>query len=92
MVHRQKGCLPHIPFASLYVATGEEGSTWSEYMEANPLVRVRMGENIYLLSASRVSATEELAAVGAAYVTKYDMDPEEDWANAGRLYRLDRRQ
>lgn len=78
--------------ADLYVATGEEGSTWSEYMEANPLVRVRMGDNIYLLSASRVSASQELAAVGAAYVAKYDMDPEDDWANAGRLYRLDRRQ
>ena len=77
--------------SQLYVATGEEGSSWSEYMDADPLVRIRMGDSIYLLSASRVTDQQERLAVGAAYIVKYDMDPEDDMAEASRVYRLDRR-
>ncbi|MCX2982591.1 hypothetical protein EYC98_17140 [Halieaceae bacterium IMCC14734] len=77
--------------SNLYVATGEEGSSWSEYMDADPKVRIRMGDSIYRLNATRVTDIAELSAVGAAYITKYDMDPDEDWSATSIVYRLDRR-
>jgi hypothetical protein len=38
-----------------------------------------------------VTDAAERARVIAAYVRKYDVDPDDSWVHDGRIYRLDRR-
>jgi hypothetical protein len=74
----------------LYVATSAEGTTWSSFIENDPKVRVRMDESIYELTATSVFDLDERRRVAAAYVTKYDVDPEDNWVAEGLILRLDR--
>lgn len=73
----------------LYVATRD--ANWMAYIEANPLVRVRVSGDIYELSAKAVDDAAEMARVVSAYVTKYDVDDTDGWVQDGVAYRLDRR-
>ena len=75
----------------LYVATGVDGTTWTEFIARDPRVRVRIGEAIYELAAVRVDDSRERSQVAAAYVAKYALDPEDNWVNEGMVIRLDRR-
>ena len=75
----------------LYVATGGGGTTWTEFIDRDPRVRVRIGEVIYELTAVRVDDAREKSLVAAAYVAKYALDPGDNWVDEGMVIRLDRR-
>ncbi len=75
----------------LYVATGVDGTTWTEFIDRDPRVRFRVGEAIYELTAVRVDDAREKSQVAAAYVAKYALDPQDNWVNEGMVMRLDRR-
>ncbi len=74
-----------------YVATGEDGTNWTERIEGDPLVRLRTNGDIYPLSAAPVTDMAERRRVAQAYLNKYDVDDDEGWVDTGRIYRLDRR-
>ena len=75
----------------LYVATGVDGTTWTEFIDRDPRVRIRIGEAIYELTAVHVDDAREKSQVAAAYVAKYALDPQDNWVNEGMVIRLDRR-
>ena len=75
----------------VYVATREDGTRWTEYLERTPDVRVRVDTAIYELVAVRVRDRAERHAVSAAFATKYELDPADNWVAAGQVFRLDPR-
>ncbi len=75
----------------LYVATSADGTRWTEHIDRNRDVRIRVLDTIYELEAVAVLDHEERQRVAAEYVTKYDVDSDDNWVAAGRIYRLDRR-
>ena len=77
--------------ADVYVATGGDGTNWTECIDADPRVRLRANSTIYPLKASAVTDMDERRRVAEAYLSKYDVDDDEGWVDTGRIYRLDRR-
>ena len=75
----------------LYVATGADGTNWTEHIAEDADVRVRGGSTIYELEARLVTDAAELARVSQAYVSKYDLDESDNWVMEGMIFRLDRR-
>ena len=76
---------------NLYVSTGEDGTRWTPFIEADPNVRVRINTFIYELTASVVTDSGERDRVTEAYIEKYDMDADDNWMTTGIIFRLDRR-
>jgi len=76
----------------LYIATSSGGTRWTPFVDADPHVRARIGDSIYELVAVPVTDADERARVAAAYVTKYDVDPADNWVAEGMIFRLDRPQ
>lgn len=76
--------------SDFYVATDETGTGWTEIVDGDPDVKLRIGDSIYRLSAVRVEDDGELERVLTGYVAKYSMDRAELEAVMGRAYRLDR--
>ncbi len=74
----------------MYVATGEDGTRWTEYLQETPMVRVRVQESIYPLNAVRIIDAAERQDVTAAFIAKYNVD-EDSWVASGQVFRLDRR-
>lgn len=74
-----------------YVATRPDGTTWSENIDANDNVRLRVADNVFSLKAISVSDPEERKRVSEAYIAKYDADLEENIGADGLIYRLDAR-
>ncbi len=72
----------------LYVHAGANRSTWVEYMEADPQVRLRVGESIYELSAARVEGQEEFDRFSDAYQRKYGNRPRNENVAEAYLFRL----
>ena len=75
---------------TLYAYAGDTRTTWVEYMDADPRVRMRIDGSIYELRAERVGEDEEaeIVAFAKAWTAQgsYHLDPmelEERW-----LYRL----
>ncbi len=77
--------------ADVYVATGEDGTNWTERIEGDPSVRLRTNGNIFPLRASAVTEMAERERVVKAYLKKYGVDDDEGWVDTGKIYRLDRR-
>jgi hypothetical protein len=77
--------------ADIYVATGDDDTNWTVMIEEDPDVRLRIGTQIYELEARRVGDSREKRAVAAEYVSKYDLDAEDNWVLDGQVFRLDRR-
>ena len=75
---------------NMYVATGEDGTRWTEYLQETPMVRVRVQESIYPLNAVRILDAEERQNVTAAFIAKYNVE-EDSWVASGQVFRLDRR-
>ena len=75
----------------LYVATSKGGTRWTEHLSNSQDVRVRFASTIYELEAVPVTDPTERDLVAAEYVRKYDVDGDDNWVSAGRIYRLDRR-
>ena len=74
----------------MYIATGEDGTKWTDYLQQTPLVRVRVSESIYPLNAVRIVDPAEHRSVTDAFVAKYNLD-EDNWVVTGQVFRLDRR-
>ena len=78
--------------ADVYIGTGPDGTNWSEYIQEDPRVRLRVGEDtLYPLIARPVKETGERHRVARAYAEKYGLDPEENWVKEALVFRLDRR-
>jgi hypothetical protein len=77
--------------ARFYVASGRGlESAWAKYIEADPDVRLRVGENVYELRAVRTDDPQDRVRFMAALKKKYDgFEPDEDEAEAAVLYRLE---
>ncbi len=61
--------------AKFYIASGNgDEAKWVGYIVANPDIKLRIDQNIYELSASRVTSESELKKVRQLYEEKYDMD------------------
>jgi hypothetical protein len=76
---------------NLYVHAGANRSTWVEHMEADPNVRLRVGDAIYELTAARVTEQGELDRFADAYERKYDRRPRNENVAEVYLYRLSAR-
>ena len=73
-----------------YVATDQAGTGWTDIVDRDPDVRLRVGDAIYRLSAVRVEDDAELRRILEGYASKYPMNVEELEGVMGRAYRLDR--
>ena len=74
-----------------YVGTGADGTRWSDHVQADPHVRLRVGEAIYPLVAAAVTQHEERERVARAYVDKYGLDSDDNWVMDALVFRLDPR-
>lgn len=74
--------------AHLYVHAGANRSAWVEHMEADPNVRVRVGETIYELAAARVQDQGEFDRFADAYEKKYGRRPRNENVAEAYLFRL----
>ena len=75
----------------IYVATGKDDTRWSRYIDEDPDVRLRIGQTLFELEATRVSDSRERVAVTTQYISKYDLDEDDNWVEDGQIFRLDRR-
>jgi hypothetical protein len=73
---------------SLYVHAGANRATWVEHMEEDPNVRLRVGQSIFELVASRVETQEELDRFSDAYEVKYGRRPRNENVAEVYLFRL----
>lgn len=78
--------------ANYYVAAGSGETSWTKNIDANANVRLRIGESVFELRAVRVTESQELDQVRAAYGAKYKMsDDQKEQSGRATVYRLDRR-
>ena len=75
----------------LYVHAGANRATWVEHIEANPDVRLLIGESLYELRASRVEDGEEFKTFSDAYEIKYGNRPRNEDVSEAYLFRLEPR-
>ena len=75
----------------LYIATSDSGTSWSDFINADSDIRARIGSSLYELSATSITDPAERSSVAAAYVSKYELDKDDNWVDAGLIFRLDRR-
>ncbi|MFP6655555.1 MAG: hypothetical protein VCB25_07995 [Myxococcota bacterium] len=77
---------------NFYVATSSAGSRWATHVSEDPRVRLKLGDDLYELIATRTKDSAELDAFLAALKTKYDHEPEraKDFEEA-TLFRLEAR-
>jgi hypothetical protein len=73
---------------SLYVHAGTNRSAWVEHIEADPKVRLRVGDSIYELAAARVVEQAEFDRFSDAYEKKYGRRPRNENAGEAYLFRL----
>ena len=72
-----------------YVAASDGGDArWAQAIEADPQVRLRVGERVFPLAAERVGDAAELEDVAAAYAAKYGTDQEQSFIDTAWVYRL----
>ncbi|MCY4057398.1 MAG: hypothetical protein OXG44_05305 [Gammaproteobacteria bacterium] len=77
---------------SFYVAASDAGdATWAQAIEAEPRVRLRVGDDIYPLLAKRTEDPQELADVTDAYIDKYGGERERSFIRQAWVFRLDSR-
>lgn len=78
---------------AFYVASGRgESAAWAKHIAADPRVRLRVGEELYELSAVRTTDEAELNAFIDAAKKKYDdFEPDERQRSEAILFRLEPR-
>ena len=78
---------------AFYIASGRgESATWAKHIAADPRVRLRVGEDLYELSAVRTADEGELDAFIAAAKKKYEyFEPDERQRREAILFRLEPR-
>lgn len=74
---------------NFYVAASDASeATWAQAIQAEPRVRLRVGENIYPLLATRTEDPQELARVIDAYIDKYGGERERSFIRHAWVFRL----
>lgn len=74
---------------SFYVAASDPtDAVWANAIEAEPRVRLRIGDDIYRLLAKRTDDPRELDDVIDAYIDKYGGDRERSFVKHARVFRL----
>lgn len=74
---------------NFYVAASDAGeATWAQAIEADPRVRLRVGDDIYPLLAERTEDPQELARVVDAYIDKYGGERERSFIRDAWVFRL----
>lgn len=74
---------------SFYVAASDAGdATWADAIEAEPRVRLRVGDDIYPLFAQRTEDPQELTRVIGAYIDKYGGEPDRSFIRHAWVFRL----
>lgn len=71
-----------------YVASDGGESRWARVIEADPRVRLRIGDDIFKLAAKRAVDPDELEDVIDAYIEKYGGDRERSFVRDAWVYRL----
>lgn len=71
-----------------YVASDGGESSWARAIEDEPRVRLRIGDDIYGLSAKRIEDPGEIDDVIDAYIEKYGGDRERSFVRDAWVYRL----
>ena len=76
-----------------YIASGRgESAAWAKHISADPRVRLRVGEDVYELSAVRTTDEAEMNAFLEAAKKKYeDFEPDEEQRQEAILFRLEPR-
>ena len=74
--------------SNLYVHAGANRAAWIEHLEADPQVKVLIGEALYELSAERVTSQAEFDDFAGTYDQKYGNRPRNENVNEAYLYRL----
>ena len=69
-------------------AAGANRSTWVEYIEADPNVRLQVDDSIYELVAARVNDQAEFDRFSDAYEKKYGRRPRNESVSEAYLFRL----
>ena len=75
----------------LYIATSDSGTSWSDFINEDSDIRARIGSSLYELDATSITDPAERSRVAAAYVSKYELDKDDNWVDTGLIFRLDRR-
>ena len=77
---------------SFYVAASDAGDAeWAQAIEAEPQVRLRVGDQIFPLLAKRTEDLQELADVTDAYIDKYGGERERSFIRHAWVFRLEPR-
>ena len=75
---------------NLYVAAASEESRWVQNMRNNPKVLVNIDGQLFTGIARDVSNNEEIRQVIQAYLSKYEIESEEDFVQEGGvLFRVE---
>jgi hypothetical protein len=75
-----------------FVASGEGGeSRWAQHIGADPRVRLRIGDALYELRASRIEEEAEIERAIEALERKYDAEIDAERRARGWLFRLEPR-
>ena len=75
-----------------YVAAGRgEDSKWVKHIEADPNVRLRIGDRLYELRAVPVTDEAELESFSQGLEAKYDFEASPEQRDQARIFRLDPR-
>ena len=79
--------------ANFYVAASAGAdSRWARAIEGDPSVRLRIGDRLFPLVATRIADGDEKARVIDAYVEKYDVERDGNFVDSAWVYRLAPRQ
>lgn len=70
--------------ADVYVHAGANRAAWIEHMEADPRVRMRVGEAIYELRSTRVESASEFSRFANVWEEKYGSRPRNE--NISEIY------
>ena len=73
---------------TLAVFAGDNRSTWVENIDENPEVRLRAGELIYELSATRVTDADTFELFAQAWQVKYGNRPNNELVDETYLFKL----
>ena len=77
---------------SFYIAASDASDArWARAIEAEPRVRLRVGDDIYRLLATRTEDPTELDDVIDAYVVKYGGDRDRSFIRHAWVFRLESR-
>jgi len=76
---------------SLYIFAGDSETTWVQHIAVDPNVRLKIGESIYELAATRVTDAEEFENFAQAWESKYGNRPRNENVDETWLLRLSAR-